>query len=146
MIRTFSDKDAERCREILNICLEESVNLEERMKLAFKENFTKEGWLESGLLFVYEKNGKILGMGGLNKNEIEKLYIDPKTQGRGVGKEILYFLEKIAKEKGYDELVLHSWTNSEGFYEKYGYKTVEILYYDYPDGLKIPATEMRKKI
>lgn len=151
MIRPFSERDADLCRKIIKNCFKETVSSEEKIKSAVLSRLAAKGYLESKAkeypLFVYEKDKKVVGMGGLKGNEIKRVYVDPSYQGKGIGKEILHFLEKLAREKGLDELVLYSFPNSVRFYQKQGYKIVGVHGYEIPKkGIKIPTTEMRKKI
>lgn len=150
MIRAFSDDDAGICRQIIRECFEKTVTLEEKMKQLVKEKLTSEGWLEKQAkkksIFVYERNGKILGMGCLAENIIEKVYVDPEMHGKGVGSEILLYLESLAKEQGCEELTLYSLPNSRMFYRNKGYKETGVHYYNYPDNIRIPMTIMTKNM
>lgn len=48
--------------------------------------------------------------------------IDTVYQGEGIGRELISYAEKRAKEAGYKEIVMHAMLFVVGFYEKLGYK------------------------
>jgi len=43
-------------------------------------------------------------------------------QGKGVGRVLMIFAENIARDRGYQKLVMHARKTAVGFYEKLGYK------------------------
>jgi len=66
-----------------------------------------------GITYVLEIDGKVEGMGALIKleegvGEIKRMYIRPKHQGKGYGKEMLNRLITKAKELGYSTLRLET--------------------------------------
>lgn len=149
MIRKFSDPDGDRCRQIIRECFEKSVNMEDIMKKCIREKLTEEGWLErkakTKSIFVYEIDDVIVGMGCLDKNEIEKVYVMPEMQGKGIGGEIMSYLESLAEKRGYDELTLNALPNAVEFYIKKGYIEAGMHYYEYPE-VRIPCPVMKKRI
>lgn len=48
--------------------------------------------------------------------------VDTIYQGEGIGKELVKYAEKRAKEAGYSKIVMHAMLSVVGFYEKMGYK------------------------
>ena len=48
--------------------------------------------------------------------------VDDKYQGEGVGREMVKYAEKRAKEAGYAHLVMYAMLSVIGFYEKLGFK------------------------
>lgn len=49
--------------------------------------------------------------------------VDTIYQGEGVGRELVAYAEKRAREAGYKKIVMHAMLFVVGFYEKLGYKT-----------------------
>ena len=47
--------------------------------------------------------------------------VDTKYQGEGVGRDLVAYAEKRAKEAGYKKIVMHAMLTVIGFYEKLGY-------------------------
>jgi GNAT superfamily N-acetyltransferase len=76
------------------------------------DNFTNIR-LSEGITYVLEIDGKVEGMGALIKleegvGEIKRMYIRPKYQGKGYGKEMFNRLITKAKELGYSTLRLET--------------------------------------
>lgn len=83
-----------------------------------------------GEFLVVETNGKIIGMGALQKvdettGEIKRMRIEKEYQGKGLGKTMLEKLIQRAKELGYKRLTLDTSTNqipAQRLYESFGFK------------------------
>ena len=98
-----------------------------------KTEFNQQFW-------VAKQNNQVLGVGGLadplpkvlplsktkSPGEIKILYIDQRSQGQGVGRKLVTFLEEEAQNQGYTELLVRSAQKYKdtgwGFYEKIGYE------------------------
>ena len=48
----------------------------------------------------------------------------PDLRTRGIGREILIFLMRMARERGYRRAILHAQLSAEGFYLKNGYTPI----------------------
>ena len=59
-----------------------------------------------------------------NQLKIHKLYVLPDIQGLGVGRKFLVLAEKIAREKGLNEITLNvnRFNKAVGFYQRMGFK------------------------
>ena len=68
--------------------------------------------------------GLILAPIDNEKIRLMQVAVDTIYQGEGVGKELIKYAEKRAKEAGYSQMVMHAMLSVVGFYEKMGY-TVE---------------------
>lgn len=60
----------------------------------------------------------------VNDNEIRMMQVavDTKYQGEGVGKDLVKYAEKRAKEAGYNKIIMHAMLSVVNFYEKMGYR------------------------
>ena len=84
----------------------------------------------NGEFLVIEKDHKIIGMGGLLKIdsetcEIKRMRVHPDYQRRGLGRNLLIDLEKIAVSKGYNRLILETSSKqyaAQELYKSCGYK------------------------
>ncbi len=60
----------------------------------------------------------------INDDEIRimQVAIDVVRQGEGIGKKLIEHAESVAKEIGYEKMVMHAMLSVVGFYEKLGFK------------------------
>ena len=72
-----------------------------------------DGKLVGGLLLVPLDDEKIRMM---------QVAVDTIYQGEGIGRELVKYAEKRAKEAGYSQIVMHAMLSVVGFYEKIGYR------------------------
>ncbi len=66
---------------------------------------------------VCEHQGVVVGMGGLDRNEIKRMYVHPDAHGHGMGTAILHALEAEAKRRCLASLRAQALA----FYAKWGY-------------------------
>ena len=76
---------------------------------------------QSRTFLVVEDEGNIVGVGGIEKDFISSVFVDPSQQGKGIGRLIMNALEAIAKEKQIECVFLHSSLTAESFYAKIDY-------------------------
>jgi predicted GNAT family N-acyltransferase len=73
-------------------------------------------------------DGKPVGCGRYvahgNEVKIGRMAVLANLRTRGIGREILVYLMRIAGERGYRDAVLHAQMTAEGFYLKNGYAPV----------------------
>lgn len=135
MIRRFENKDAEKCSEIIFECIEKSLSYEGENKRFMIEMSSPENLIEKSKkrdLFVFEEDKIILGTGGLDKDEIKTMFVNPSFQKRGIGSKILNFLIDFAKTKGYSRAWCKASPEAEIFYSKNGFKKIRDDYeYDF---------------
>ncbi|WP_298138799.1 GNAT family N-acetyltransferase [Flavobacterium sp.] len=62
-----------------------------------------------------------------NKTKIQKLYVLPQIQGKGIGKKLIDFIKEIAVENKNLSLVLNvnRFNKAKDFYEKYGFEIIK---------------------
>lgn len=66
-----------------------------------KQKETYEGWMENQAnTFMYEVNGQWVGSGLLTDEDIDDIFVLPQFQHQGYGREIVYDLVDVAKQKG----------------------------------------------
>jgi predicted GNAT family N-acyltransferase len=56
--------------------------------------------------------------------KVERVAVLPERRGEGWGARLMDAVEAVARERGYDDLVLHAQAAVEGFYAARGYRTV----------------------
>ncbi len=72
-------------------------------------------------------DGKLVGgliLAPVNDKEIRMMQVavEPVYQGEGIGRQLVAYAEKRAKEAGYSKIVMHAMLSVVHFYEKLGYK------------------------
>ena len=80
-----------------------------------------------GLLLAPE--GYAAGVGRLHpsgptQGQVRFMAVHPAWQGRGIGRQVLEYLEQAAHRQGLTELVLHARAGAVPFYERLGYAVV----------------------
>lgn len=82
------------------------------------------GYLHLGC--IENLDDKLIGgliLAPVNNDEIRlmQVAVDTKYQHEGIGREIVCYAEKRAKEAGYSRIVMHAMLSVVNFYEKLGY-------------------------
>jgi GNAT superfamily N-acetyltransferase len=129
IIRFLTPDDLPRCREIALACLDRIGGVNEAMREVLRERARSDrfsSYLQEIYTVLYEEEGRVLGLGGLDDDEIKRMYTDPAFQGRGVGATIFRALETEAWRQGVRELIVDSYTSAEGFYLKMGFRRVKL--------------------
>ncbi len=80
-------------------------------------------------LMVVDTNHKVIAVARLHLNspqqaQIRFMAVETQKQRTGVGKMLLFALEKKAKEWGAEEIIFDARANIAGFYKRYGYVTI----------------------
>ena len=86
-----------------------------------------------GVIYILEKDGLVEGMGVLRMieegvGEIKRMYIRPRSQGKGFGKELYGLLESKAREFGFNKLRLDTADVAQAalhIYKKNGFIEIE---------------------
>ena len=126
-IRKFHKKDSDNCCKIINTAIQEMDGLNDAARNFIISKNTPEilhAKLSNYYTVVCEENNEILGLGALDGNEIKRLYIDPTSQGKGIGSKIIGHLENEAKKRGVKAASTQASPSSESFYHKLGYQTL----------------------
>ncbi|MCA8831996.1 GNAT family N-acetyltransferase [Hymenobacter pini] len=62
---------------------------------------------------------------GPGQGQMRFMAVHPAWQGRGLGGQVLGYLEEAARQQGLREIVLHARENAVPFYQRHGYTVVE---------------------
>lgn len=54
--------------------------------------------------------------------QLRQMAVPDKLQGKGIGASIMSFAENLARDKGYQRMIMHARDSAIGFYERFGYK------------------------
>ena len=89
---------------------------------------TPEGYLAAisrGEMFVAEGDSMLLGFGHAKAGSIEAIYVEPEVRGTGVGSALLRRALIHARAGNPDTIRLTATLNAVGFYERFGFTSVE---------------------
>ena len=73
---------------------------------------------------------------------LRQMAVQDNLQGKGIGASMMNFAELVARDKGYQKLIMHARKTAVGFYEKLGYKSVGDEFIE----VTIPHYVMEKKL
>ena len=73
---------------------------------------------------------------------LRQMAVQNNLQGKGIGASMMSFAELVARDKGFEKLVMHARKTAIGFYEKLGYKPVGEEFTE----VTIPHYLMEKKL
>lgn len=90
-------------------------------------------------------NNKIVGVIGLQNNQLRTFFVDPDYQGKGVGSLLFQYLESYAKNRKFKELYLEGSPIGEPFYEHFGFVKIKTLEKQ-RQGIKYQDALMIKKL
>ena len=95
---------------------------------------TKDEWEDQSIhLLMLDENNEALACGRLQLNsktegQIRSMAVRPDQQGKGLGKQIIAYIESKAKSLSLKLITLDARINAVQFYEKAGYKVVAESY------------------
>jgi predicted GNAT family N-acyltransferase len=84
-------------------------------------------------MLVEESPGKV---------RLRQMAVLNDLQGKGVGRALMNFAENLARDSGYNVLIMHARKNAVGFYEKMGYHIASNEFLE----VTIPHYVMEKKL
>ncbi|GIU46930.1 GNAT family N-acetyltransferase [Shewanella algidipiscicola] len=98
--------------------------------------------------YVSEKGGRVIGSGKLNTDTglVDAIFVEPEHFGIGAARQMLEFLEKLAKECGLRLLKLDSTLNAAPFYRSCGFTGDELSTYYSPIGISLDCIPMEKPL
>jgi GNAT superfamily N-acetyltransferase len=145
MLREYIDTDKNSLIELDNKALSE-VKVEGLPNHFSDLENIEFNYLKNGVFVVAEIDGDLIGMGGLRVIEpgtarINRMRVHPNLQGKGIGHEILVWLEDKAKIYTINKILLNTLkaqTKAQKFYESHGYTKIGE---GSPDGFKVVMYE-----
>jgi ribosomal protein S18 acetylase RimI-like enzyme len=134
----------------------QKVQLDYMLDAFYNEEALKDSVLNKGHHFVLAKEGEeTLGFASYEHNynqkqqtKIHKIYILPATQGKGIGKILIDFVENVAKENHSTRLTLNVNRSNKAlhFYQKIGFEIVGEVDIELDHGYLMEDYVMEKKI
>lgn len=129
MIRIYSHHDKEKIIHLIQLNTPQYFAAEEEKELVFYlDNFSQQ-------FYLIEKNDEILACGGINavsenpnKMRLSWDIVHPMWQGKGIGTELTKFrIDRIKKIPNISTIEVRTSQLVESYYQKFGFKTVEII-------------------
>lgn len=127
MIREYSIKDKSRVIELLKHNTPKYFDSSEEIDF--------ENYLDNEVedYFVYEEDSEIIGAGGINYFPEEKLariswdMIDPRSQGKGIGKKLMQFrINRLTENQTIKLIIVRTTQHVFKFYEKMGFQLEKV--------------------
>jgi GNAT superfamily N-acetyltransferase len=147
VIRSLNSDDLKSVGEVVNRSMRPSLNglPEETIQKLLARNdpdqFLK--GRESVEYYVAEIEESIVGVIGLDKDEIRTFYVDPKFQGQGIGKQLFEKVKELAINRGFKTLTTKSSPVAEDIYKRLGFESRERIWKTHPDGNKTYTVIMK---
>ena len=148
-IREFSLSDLEAVRKVIIDTIEACYPVAYCREAVdfFKEHHRVENLLKSvkkDYIIVLEMDGRIVGTGTLERDEITRVFVLPEYQGLGLGKMIMQTLEEKARSQGIKAVNIDASLVSLDFYHHLGYETTSVMYIPVENDQRLDYEEMKK--
>lgn len=77
---------------------------------------------ENREMYVFDTDGRIDGVIGIEKDTLYSFFVAPDRQGEGVGTELLKHVERMARVRRCNRLKVGASLTAAGFYKSHGYR------------------------
>ena len=124
MIRKFIPTDAANCCSLIHACIELDATIPGILRGEMVQSETPHTMLERSRLFyvaVYESDGIVLGLAGLDMNEIRILCVSPTHQRSGIGRALLDHLISMVPKFLFPDVFVYAFTEAVPFYKTAGF-------------------------
>ena len=124
MIRQFHPGDAPSCCALIHACLENDPSYTPELLRIIRSSETPQSIMERAKLFyiaVYESEDRIVGMAGLDMNEIRLLYVSPDCRRKGIGRLLLEHIKSMVPRVLFADIFVYSSKQAVAFYKACGF-------------------------
>ncbi len=125
MIRQFRPEDSIPCCDLIHACLAGDSSLSPGLREKLLNSETPQTMEERARLFylaVYESGNKILGIAGLDMNEIRILCVSPEQRRSGIGRTLFEFIRSMVPGILFQDMFVYSSLEGKAFYEDCGFQ------------------------
>ena len=125
MIRQFRPDDSAACCSLIRECLAGDPSLSSSLREKLRDSETPQSMEERARLFfvsVYESEGKILGIAGLDLNEIRLLCVSPGHRRSGIGRALIDFILNMVPNMLFSDIFVYSSMQGRAFYRACGFE------------------------
>jgi N-acetylglutamate synthase-like GNAT family acetyltransferase len=124
MIRQFQHQDAASCSRLIHACLENDSSYSFALREKIRRLETSQAMVERARLFyvaVYEAEDEILGVAGLDMNEIRLLCVSPEHRRLGIGCALLKHIKAMVPGFLFSDIFVYSSRQAAQFYLACGF-------------------------
>jgi N-acetylglutamate synthase-like GNAT family acetyltransferase len=124
MIRQFRPQDATSCCRLIHVCLESDASLTPALRQKIRCMETPQSMIERARLFyvaIFEEEHRIVGVAGLDMNEIRLLCVLPDRQRAGIGSALIDHIKAMTPGVLFSDIFVYSSLQSAGFYKACGF-------------------------
>ncbi len=124
MIRQFQLQDKLPCSALILSCLKKDPSYPPALLQKILRTETPQAMEERAKSFyvaVYTADDQILGLAGLDLNEIRLLYVAPEYQRRGIGRILLAHLKTMVPHTLFADIFVYSTKQAVAFYKACGF-------------------------
>jgi N-acetylglutamate synthase-like GNAT family acetyltransferase len=125
MIRQFQPEDSTACCSLIQECLANDSSLSSGLREILRNSETPQSMEERARLFftaVFESEGRILGIVGLELNEIRLLCVSPEHRRRGIGRTLVEYIKSLVPDLLFSDIFVYSSIQGSEFYSACGFK------------------------
>ena len=124
MIRQFRQQDAASCSRLIHASLEKDSSYSFALREKMRRLETPQAMTERARLFyvaVYESEDEILGVAGLDMNEIRLLFVSPEHRRLGIGRALLEHIKAMVPAFLFSDIFVYSSLQAAEFYRTCGF-------------------------
>jgi len=125
MIRQFRQPDAVPCSRLIHACLQNDPSYSSALRNKIFLLETAQSMMERARLFyvaVYESKDELLGIAGLDMNEIRLLCVSPEHRRLGIGRALLDHIKAMVPGLIFSDIFVYSSPQAAGFYRASGFR------------------------
>jgi GNAT superfamily N-acetyltransferase len=82
------------------------------------------GLMAQRQVYVATVDQQVVATASLDKDVVRSVFVDPRYQGRGIGRQLMAVIHLAAIDAGIDDLRVPSSITAEGFYAALGYRKI----------------------
>jgi GNAT superfamily N-acetyltransferase len=124
MIRQFQSRDARPCCRLIHVCLESDASLAPALRQKIRCMETPQSMIERARLYyiaIFEDENRVVGVAGLDMNEIRLLCVLPDRQRAGIGRALIDHIKAMVPGTLFSDIFVYSSLQAVGFYKACGF-------------------------
>jgi N-acetylglutamate synthase-like GNAT family acetyltransferase len=124
MIRQFKTEDASMCCDLIRACVQDDRSMPDSIRAHILVTETPESMIERASLYyvtVYEWANRIVGIAGLDLNEVRLLAVSPVRRRAGIGRALIEHLKAMIPGTFFSDIFVYASTQSVEFYRSCGF-------------------------